>query len=173
MKRKMYKSLFILGVLSIFITLSGCSVFGGGKKKSDVGDDSYLSESDLEGRFGSGNIPIAEEGGIFKDVRFDFDSSRISDAGRQAIEYNAQVLQQNPNMLITLEGHCDERGTAEYNLALGAERARTVMDTLLSYGISRNRMNIISYGEEIPLVNESSERAWAMNRRVHFAVRRQ
>ena len=132
-------------VCSAVLTLSACSWFGGGKKGDETNGDSSLSESDLN-RYGNGSIPNAEGGGMFKDIMFDYDSPAINDTARQAIEYNAQVLQANPGMTVKLEGHCDERGTAEYNMALGAERAKSVANVLNSYGISGSRMGTISYG---------------------------
>jgi peptidoglycan-associated lipoprotein len=170
MYKSNYKYLFFAILLTLSLFCGGCSLFGGGKKK--VTDGSELSESDVDKRFGSGNIPGAEADGMFKDVHFDYDSSSINDAARQSIESNVQVLQQNATANVTLEGHCDERGTAEYNMALGAERAKAVGDTLASFGIARSRINTISYGEEIPLDTGNNESAWARNRRVHFALRR-
>ena len=167
MKRYIYRFFVVSFAISILLPLNGCSLFGKGKKQEG---DEGLAESDLDSRFGSGNIPGAEGDGMFKDVHFDYDSSSIGDAARQAIEYNLQVLQANPNLSIKLEGHCDERGTQEYNLALGAERAKSVMEVLASYGVSRSRLRTISYGEEIPLVQGHDESAFAQNRRVHFAA---
>lgn len=156
--------------LTLLLALSGCSMFGSGKKS---GQDGGLSEADLnaqrEARFAEGGLPTAEGGGIFRDVHFDYDSSQINDLGRQDIEYNAQKLNQTPDLKIQLEGHCDERGTAEYNLSLGAERARAVKDALMSFGVPTSRMDTISYGEEVPLVPGNNESAWAQNRRVHFS----
>ncbi|MCO6429740.1 MAG: peptidoglycan-associated lipoprotein Pal [Deltaproteobacteria bacterium] len=160
-------SLFFCGLLLLGFT--ACSLFGSGSKKAGE-DDLALSEADLEKRYAMGNIPLAESEGMFRDVHFDYDSSGINDAARQTIEYNLQVLQSNPAYSVRLEGHCDERGTAEYNLALGAERARAVRDVLTSYGISANRISTITYGEEIPLDPGHDEFAYAKNRRVHFAL---
>lgn len=168
MYKSNYKYLFAALLLSLTVLTSGCSLFGGGKKKVTDGE---LGEADLDKRFGSGNIPGAEGDGMFKDVHFDYDSSSISDSGRQAVEFNVQVLQQNAGASVTLEGHCDERGTADYNMALGAERAKVVADNLASFGVARSRINTISYGEEIPLEAGGSEASWAKNRRVHFALR--
>jgi peptidoglycan-associated lipoprotein len=158
-----------LSVFTIALNLSGCSLFGKGKKDS-ADDQAALSENDLDKRYGLGNIPNAEADGLFKDVRFDYDSSSINDSARQTIEANVQILQQNPNMTIKLEGHCDERGTAEYNMALGSVRAKAVMEVLASFGIARNRISTISYGEEIPLDPGHDEDAWSTNRRVHFGL---
>lgn len=161
---------YIIAVACI-ATFSACSA----KKGTGAdGDASDLSESDLnaqrEGRFGSGSIPTAEGEGVFRDISFDYDSTAISDAGRQDVDYNVQILQANPDVKVQLEGHCDERGTAEYNMALGQSRARAVQDVLMSYGVSAARISIISYGEEVPLDPGHSESAWAKNRRVHFSA---
>ncbi len=168
------RNTYLFSLLFVALTFSGCSLFGGGKKGADGANGGALSEADLnaqrEGRFGSGSIPTAEGGGMFRDIHFDFDSSAITDSARQDIEYNAQVLQSNSTLKIQLEGHCDERGTAEYNLALGNQRARAVSDVLLSYGTPASRLSTISYGEEVPLNPGHSEQAWAENRRVHFSA---
>ena len=167
------KKFYVLLVVLAF-SCSACSWFGGGKKGEGAGDGSGLSEADLnaqrEGRFAGGSIPLAEGEGMFRDVHFEFDSSTISDMARQDIEYNAQVLGSNKNIRVQLEGHCDERGTAEYNLALGSQRARAVMDVLVSFGIPASRLSTISYGEEVPLDASHSESAWVKNRRVHFSA---
>ncbi len=166
-------SFVLAGIMTL--TLSGCSLTGSGSESDgmDPNSEYALNESDLnaqrEGRYGDGSIPRAEAGGIFRDVNFDFDSADISEMARQNIEYNIEILRANPNVKIQLEGHCDERGTAEYNMALGSKRAQAVNDILASYGISRDRIETISYGEEVPLDASSSELAWAKNRRVHFS----
>jgi peptidoglycan-associated lipoprotein len=156
------------------LTLSGCSTLGFGKKGAADGSASgTLSEADLnaqrEGRFGSGGIPSAEGGGPFRDIRFDYDSSAINALAREDIVFNAEVLRQNPGLSLQLEGHTDERGTAEYNMALGAARARAVQEVLASLGVGDSKIDTISYGEEVPLDPNPSEDGWAKNRRVHFS----
>lgn len=160
---------FVAVIAAISIALAGCS-----SKGSGAGDEG-LSESDLagqEGRYGNGGIPSAEGEGLFKDIRFDYDTFKINDQGRQNIEYNAEVVRKNSGIRVTLEGHCDERGTAEYNLALGDKRAKAVKSVLVSYGIPGSQLETISYGKEIPLDPGHSESAYAKNRRVHFAASR-
>jgi peptidoglycan-associated lipoprotein len=169
---KAFKSLlFSLVVITSTTTLSGCSWF---KSGSSDGDESGLSESDLaaqrEGRFGAGNIPTAEGDGMFRDVNFSFDSYAIEGMARNDLEANAKILSDQSSMKVVLEGHCDERGTVEYNMALGAERARAVKTALVALGIPSSRIDTVSYGEEIPLDPSSSEDAYAKNRRVHFSV---
>lgn len=163
----------ILTISSLFL-LASCSSMGAGSKgEAGQGEGANgLAESDLdsmrESRFGEGSVPSAEDGGIFRDVRFGYDSSEINDLARMDIEYNLEILQTNPNIAIQLEGHCDERGTSEYNMALGERRATAVREILNSYGIDRSRLKTISYGEELPLENAESEAAFEKNRRVHF-----
>jgi peptidoglycan-associated lipoprotein len=103
-------------------------------------------------------------------VFFGYDSSELDAAGRAAVEANASILQRNPLWVIAIEGHCDSRGTPEYNLALGERRAYAVRDHLVNLGISPDRVQTISYGEEFPFVPGETEDAWAANRRAHFVV---
>lgn len=165
---------FIVVFALLLLVLSGCSLFKSKSSSGELGGSGSLSDQDLnaqqEQRFGDASIPMAEGENIFRDIHFDFDSSVISDSARQNIEYNLQILESNSDILVQLEGHCDERGTAEYNLALGARRAEAVKDVLLSYGISASRLRTISYGEEVPLDPENNETAWRKNRRAHFSA---
>jgi len=110
------------------------------------------------------------EGGPLQDVLFEFDSYEISFDARTTLQTNAEWLRNNAQVRIEVEGHCDERGTVEYNLALGAKRAKAVRDYLVSLGISSDRLSTISYGEELPLCRDSTEDCWRQNRRVHFLV---
>jgi peptidoglycan-associated lipoprotein len=165
--------LVTLLALSLCLFTFGCSRSGSGSTEAGDGSGS-LSESDLnaerERRFGEGGIPTAEGEGMFRDITFEYNSASVDSTGRQDIDYNAQVLREQPDLKIQLEGHCDERGTAEYNLALGQERARAVQEVLMSLGIPKSRLETISYGEEVPLDTGHDEAAWAKNRRVHFSA---
>ncbi len=158
-------------VLALSFTLSGCSMFGKSKPGAGSGP---LAEEDLDAqrqaRFGEGSIPLAESEGVLRDVSFDYDSAAIDDTARQNIEYNLDILKANPDVRVQLEGHCDERGTVEYNMALGQRRARAVEEILLSSGISQSKLSSISYGEEVPLDSSHTEAAWRVNRRVHFSA---
>jgi peptidoglycan-associated lipoprotein len=109
-------------------------------------------------------------GGPLKDVNFDFDSSALSETARAILRANADWLKTNATARVQIEGHCDERGTAEYNMALGAKRAQTAMDYLATLGIAANRLSTISYGEEVPLCKEQTEECWARNRRARFVI---
>ena len=98
-------------------------------------------------------------------VFFDFDKSDIKPEGRQILQRQADWLKKYPNVTVTVEGHCDERGTREYNLALGERRASAVKKILVALGVPANRVSTISYGKERPAVVGSNEAAWAQNRR--------
>lgn len=98
-------------------------------------------------------------------VHFDYDKYDITDEDRGTLQRQATWLQKYPSVRVTVEGHCDERGTREYNLALGARRANAVKEYLVSLGVSSSRLDTISYGKERPICTESNESCWAQNRR--------
>lgn len=103
-------------------------------------------------------------------VFFNLDSAEVSSEGQAALQQNSEILQQYDNWVVTIEGHCDERGTAEYNLALGERRALAARNYLVSLGISADRVKTVSYGKEFPFDPGHTEDAWAKNRRAHFVV---
>ena len=111
-----------------------------------------------------------QQGGILQDIYFNYDAYDLSSTTRDTLQRNANWLQSNPEARIEIEGHCDDRGTVEYNLALGAKRARAARDYLVSLGVSPQRLSTISYGEELPVCREESDACWQQNRRVHFLV---
>jgi peptidoglycan-associated lipoprotein len=111
-------------------------------------------------------VAVAE----LKDVFFDFDKFDVRPADTKILDANASWLKSNDN-LVLIEGHCDERGTNEYNLALGERRAKSAMNYLVSQGIQASRITIISYGEERPVCTDKTEDCWAKNRRAHFLVK--
>ncbi len=106
-----------------------------------------------------------------KDVFFEFDKYDIRAEDAKTLDANATWLKANAENLLLIEGHCDERGTNEYNLALGERRAKAAMNYLVSQGVQANRITIISYGEERPVCNEKNESCWSKNRRGHFLVK--
>jgi peptidoglycan-associated lipoprotein len=106
-----------------------------------------------------------------KEVYFDFDKYDIRPEDAKTLDANATWLKSNGDNLVLIEGHCDERGTNEYNLALGERRAKATMNYLVSQGIQANRITIISYGEERPVCTEKTEACWAKNRRANFLVK--
>ena len=115
----------------------------------------------------AGAVPAASP---LKDVFFDFDMSNIRDDQKAALNDNVAWVKANSRVKMTVEGHCDERGTAEYNLGLGERRAKAVKDYLVAAGIAADRIATISYGKERPFVLGHDESAWKWNRRGHFAI---
>ena len=106
-----------------------------------------------------------------RDIHFDYDDYSLRSDAKETLNHNADVLEENAWVKITIEGHCDERGTVEYNLALGEKRALSAKRYLVSYGIEPYRISIISYGKERPVDPRHNEEAWAKNRRGHFVVK--
>ncbi len=106
-------------------------------------------------------------------IHFEFDKADIRPDDASIIEANARWLRDNPGHIVLVQGHCDERGTNEYNLALGERRARSAMNFLVAQGVASARFTVVSYGEERPLCREESETCWAQNRRAMFFIRPQ
>jgi peptidoglycan-associated lipoprotein len=106
-----------------------------------------------------------------RDVHFDFDKYDIRPDAARVLDANIDWMKSNPDAVILVEGHCDERGTNEYNLALGDRRTRSTMNYLTAHGVPASRIKTISYGEERPLCADRSETCWARNRRAHFLAR--
>ncbi|MEA2624135.1 MAG: peptidoglycan-associated lipoprotein [Candidatus Binatota bacterium] len=134
---------------------------GSGPNSGDLGGGS------LE-RFKQGLEPGA--GGPLADVHFDYDSYELRQDARSTLQTNANWLKENSEKRVEIEGHCDERGTVEYNLALGAKRAKAAKDYLATLGIGAERLSTISYGEELPTCREQTEDCFLQNRRAHFVV---
>jgi peptidoglycan-associated lipoprotein len=105
-----------------------------------------------------------------EDIYFDFDSSALSPMSQEVLQRKADWMNENMDATVIVEGHCDERGTAAYNLALGERRADAAKEFLVNLGVSADRVTTISYGEEKPVDPGQNEEAWAKNRRAHFVV---
>jgi peptidoglycan-associated lipoprotein len=123
---------------------------------------------------GSGELPADIETlnakGYIKDAYFESDKSELRDDTRELLASDASWLKQYPTIKVLIEGHCDERNTADYNLALGWRRANAVRDYLVTLGVSGDRLSVISYGEERPFALGHDEASWTQNRRVHFRI---
>ncbi|MCX7973985.1 MAG: peptidoglycan-associated lipoprotein Pal [Candidatus Aminicenantes bacterium] len=126
-----------------------------------------LTEEEI---FMSQSLEEANKAGYLKMIHFDFDKYNIRDDMKPILAQNAAWLKKFQSVKILIEGHCDERGTEEYNLALGERRAKSTFDYLVSLGISPDRMKIISYGKSQPLDPGHNEEAWAKNRRAQFTI---
>jgi len=169
----MKKYLVVLTLLTFAILVSGC-----GKKpavESEMGNDGTGSTGSTD-TGNPGNTDRGEEVNPetpldFVTIYFDFDEYNLRDDARSGLKNNYEVMKERNDARIQIEGHCDERGTVEYNLALGEKRARYAMDYLDSRGISRDRFSISSYGKERPAAFGSNEDAWAKNRRAEFVTK--
>lgn len=171
--------------LTVYLLILAAALLAGCAKKAKM-DNSQAAltvpaaagQSDGAGPGGLGeqavgDSPAAGAGGTRAErglaaIYFDFDSYLLSEASRQTLVHNAEWLKSRPDVKTTIEGHADERGSDEYNLALGEKRARMAMDFLHDLGVPADRMSTISYGEEKPAVEGNDESAWSRNRRVEF-----
>jgi peptidoglycan-associated lipoprotein len=116
------------------------------------------------------DIDVINKNSPFQPIFYAFDSAEVDAEAQKTLDANAEILRKYPTWVITIEGHSDERGTAEYNLALGERRAAAARTYLLSLGISGDRLKTVSYGKEFPFDPGHDEAAWAKNRRAHFVV---
>ncbi|HEX5108034.1 MAG TPA: peptidoglycan-associated lipoprotein Pal [Vicinamibacterales bacterium] len=119
---------------------------------------------------GVSNRPLEELNKLLKPAFFPLDSAELDEAGRSVVTSNADLMRKNQTWAVTIEGHADERGTAEYNLALGERRALAVKTYLVSLGIAADRLRTVSYGKEFPFDPGHNESAWSKNRRAHFQL---
>ncbi len=169
--------LLLLCALIAFLT-TGCASKTAGDKEDEgceitdtatnCGGDvpSYQDSAVTDGGAGvASDVAVA----VLQNINFDFDQHVLSEQARMILDENARYLQENINANVLISGHCDERGSDEYNLALGERRAFAARDYLISMGISPQRIGTISYGEEKPLDISGTEAAWATNRRAEFA----
>jgi peptidoglycan-associated lipoprotein len=181
--------LLILCILSALLVLGGCAR----KKKVTTAPDAIAettesrpaptgamdspgpaaapaSDSDpLAGDLDSVNEYLRRQG-LLGDAYFLYDEADLSAETREQLARNATFLNQYPQFRVTVEGHCDERGTSEYNLALGERRAASVRDYLVSLGVPSNRLSTITYGKERPVCADEDESCWKLNRRAHHVV---
>ena len=133
---------------------------------SDATEANLLDSADME----AVNAELARRG-FSPDIYFDYDESSLTDDTRDKLSRNADLLKSRPEFSMTIEGHADERGTNEYNLALGERRAKATRDYLVSVGVEAGRITVISYGEERPSCTDKADACWAKNRRAHFLVK--
>jgi peptidoglycan-associated lipoprotein len=139
-------------------------------KQSSKAPPTKTQTSSLEA-FQKGTLGKGTEAGPLKDVNFDFDHYDLRADAKAILKGHAAWLKANPQGRVEVEGHCDERGTSKYNIALGAKRAESAKRYLIDLGISPSTLSTISYGEELPLCREQNETCWAKNRRAHFVVK--
>ncbi|HTY55067.1 MAG TPA: peptidoglycan-associated lipoprotein Pal, partial [Candidatus Binataceae bacterium] len=163
-------------MLFALLALSGCASKqpapiggpGAGNGNQPGLNEETTGKTSLE-KFQSGTLG-GGSGGPLTDIHFDYDEFTIRQQDGGILRSNAQWLQQHPGTHVQVEGHCDERGSEEYNIALGAKRAQAAKEYLVTLGIADDRISTISYGKELPLCTEHDESCWAQNRRAHFVV---
>ncbi|MBI5579510.1 MAG: peptidoglycan-associated lipoprotein Pal [Deltaproteobacteria bacterium] len=177
--------LMLMLVMGLLFTVPACqkkqissdpsAASGSGAGMGGAAGGKGIGEQDLggaAGRLGAGGAIGASERSAFEneDIFYSYDSSSLTPQAQDVLRKKAAFLKANPNVKVTIEGHCDERGTNEYNLALGEARAKSAKAFMVDLGIPAARMATISYGEERPLVQGRSEEAFAKNRRGHFVI---
>ena len=165
----------LLSPLAVFVCLGAGSV---GCKKKTPPQPTVVEVSEPVPELNP--VPVAGEVQVpdhvkqmvqnFQRIHFDFDSDLLSQSGRDALLENVAIMQANPQIKVQLQGHADERGTTDYNLALGQKRANAVRQYMEASGISGSRLTITSYGEEVPRSTGNSEQAWSQNRRCEFMI---
>jgi peptidoglycan-associated lipoprotein len=155
------------------LTFAGCAATGGATS-AGVPDGSQVMTSKDTGAGWAGTQPSLQEYVAYSDlpnIHFEFDKAVLSNESIAILNRHADWFKKHPGALVLIEGHADERGTNEYNLALGERRAKVAKNFLVSVGIHHSRMNQISFGKERPLCAESHESCWARNRRDQFLVK--
>jgi peptidoglycan-associated lipoprotein len=160
-------------VLVVAAMSSGCRSKKGRPGPADVGDISGITDVGMEGGSlaqSGDRFDGPEERGLFESVYFDYDSSQVKSSEISKVEPVAAAMASDSAMSLIIEGHCDERGSAEYNLALGERRALAVRAYLVGLGVGADRIQTKSFGEEKPMDPGTSEEAWSKNRRGEFVV---
>jgi len=163
---------FIITAFALTLIAFSCSK----KKGSDLKQDNPELIPSIQDKIMSEEISTKPEGsdvgesGALKTVHFEYDRYTIIESAKSELQENAKYLKDHPGINVQIEGHCDERGSVEYNLALGEKRAESVKTYLVSMGIDSSRLSIVSYGEEKPFDMEHSESAWSQNRRAAFVI---
>jgi len=166
--------LMVATVVALVVGAGGCSskskpVEGLGPGGAPLGERATGGNTSSLEQLKQGTLG-ATAGGPLSDVHFDYDDYTIRPQDSEILRANASWLREHSASRAQVEGHCDERGSEEYNIALGAKRAQAAKDYLVTLGISGGRLSTISYGKELPLCSESTESCWAQNRRAHFVV---
>ncbi|MGD9400662.1 MAG: peptidoglycan-associated lipoprotein Pal [bacterium] len=168
----------ILLVIALAVTIVGC-----GKKKAEPDIDAEREAAERAAREAEAAkepklperevepvVPVRPEDIKLDNIYFEFDKYDLTPESKMTLSANASIMMEHSSFSILIEGHCDERGTEDYNLALGEKRALAARDYLVGFGIAKDRISVISYGEEKPVDPRHNEEAWAKNRRARFVV---
>ena len=169
--------LLVIMLFAVGVVLSGCPA---PQKRGDAGvptgiggegtvvegqDSSKISQSKAS------DSATSEEEVVIRDAFFSYNRYDVGGEARAALKSNAKILKKHKNAIIVIEGHCDDRGSTEYNIALGQRRADAAKNYLSRLGVKKNRIKTKSYGEENPFCHEATESCWKSNRRAHFVVK--
>ena len=163
----MFSRTLFTGLMVAFLAI-GCA----SKKPTNSQDDAAADADGANNGLAlelNGDSDSGKAGGL-QTVFFAFDSSTLDGSAKSAMQSNADFMKSNTNVDIQVEGHCDERGGRQYNLALGERRAKAVRDYLVALGVAAKRISVISYGNERPVAEGHDESAWSKNRRANFVV---
>lgn len=159
------KMMKVLAVAGLALVATACA-----SKKDGAEAGMNNNGSGIDGGAITGGALSEQLRAVGDTVYFDLDSYQVRTDGAAILQQQAQILNANPEVMVRIEGHADERGTREYNIALGDRRANAVKETLVSYGIDRNRITTISYGKDQPICGEASESCYAQNRRATTTI---
>lgn len=162
-------------VLMLTLVVASLALTGCASKKKQADSTGELESTEYNGANNGMNFELngdsdSQRAGSLKTVYFAYSSSALTGSTLEALEANAEALKANPSLKIQVEGHCDERGSVEFNLALGEKRAASVRDYLISNGIAASRISTISLGKEKPMAFGHDEDAWSKNRRANFVI---
>lgn len=165
---EMKKLALTMGLISLLVAFAGC-------RRTVIDDNVVVSDTLVTGVWEEDpmialNAALARHQEALRDVFFEYDSNELSSAALEALMFDAGYMMSNSGFKVLLEGHCDERGTVDYNLALGERRAQSVYQYLVNYGIPASRLSTVSFGKERPFASGSTEYAFSQNRRVHLRV---
>jgi peptidoglycan-associated lipoprotein len=186
-KQKIFMTLFLVAIICAFVLPAGCAKKAVMKEGPAVEKEAAVekqapaetapAKAQEEQKFDEAAMAAAaqadKEASQFVDIHFAFDRFDLRPDARKVLDVHAKWLKAHPEFTVRIEGNCDERGTVEYNMALGQRRATSAMKYLIDLGVAKNRLSTISYGKERPLDPGHNEEAWAKNRRDHFSVTRQ
>ncbi|MGZ3648987.1 MAG: peptidoglycan-associated lipoprotein Pal [Syntrophales bacterium] len=188
-KQKILMTLFLVAIICVFVLPAGCAKKAA-MKEAPAMEKEAVVEKQAPAQAAPAKAPeepkvdeaamgaaaaaaqADKEASEFADINFAFDRFDLRPEARKILDIHAKWLSAHPEFVVRIEGNCDERGTAEYNLALGQRRAASAMKYLVDLGVGQNRLSTISYGKERPLDPGHDEEAWAKNRRDHFSVTR-
>lgn len=161
------KKIFTLLLVAGTLTLTSC---GGGAKKSDASGETVSTDSQSASNVEVNGDSDSGKAGALKTVYFDFNSAVLTGSTKSTLDANAAFLKDNTSVQVQVEGHCDERGGVQFNIALGEKRAASVKSYLVAMGIDAARISTISYGKERPVAFGHDDSAWSQNRRGNFVI---